>query len=94
MALPSQHDNKLWLAILFEIEEAGGKIKPSDLYPRIQKYFPQITASDLALTNQIVSRQVVEIAIVWHHRIRRPAPRVEPARRRRWTASVVSSTPH
>ncbi len=49
MALPSEYDNKFWLALLHEIDEAGGRAKPSAIYPRMRAYFPEITDDDLLL---------------------------------------------
>src|SRR5262249_38250341 len=40
MPLPSQNDSKLWLALLHEIDQAGGEARPADLYPRLRAYFP------------------------------------------------------
>src|SRR5579883_1052397 len=51
VTLPSAYDTRLWLALLYEIEAAGGQGRPSALYPRMRAYFPQITEADLALKN-------------------------------------------
>lgn len=52
MPLPSQSDPKLWLALLAEVEHAGGKGRPSEIYPRMRQYFPQITDADLKLKRE------------------------------------------
>jgi restriction endonuclease Mrr len=49
VALPSEYDNKLWLAVLHELHQAGGRAKPSAIYPRMRAYFPEITDDDLLL---------------------------------------------
>lgn len=51
MTLPKPRDMKLWLAVLKEIEAAGGAAKPADLYPKLVAYFPLITPEDLTATN-------------------------------------------
>jgi hypothetical protein len=48
MALPNQHDPKLWLAMLHEIDAAGGSLPPASLYPLLRPYFPGITDADAA----------------------------------------------
>ncbi len=47
MALPKEHDTKLWLALLRELEMAGGAAKPSDIYPRMRNHFPEVSDEDL-----------------------------------------------
>lgn len=49
MALPSEEDVKLWLALLREIDIAGGSCRPAELYPRLREYFPSITDADMNL---------------------------------------------
>jgi hypothetical protein len=48
VTLPSENDTKLWLALLYEINQAGGAAEPAGLYPRLQQYFPEITEDDLS----------------------------------------------
>jgi hypothetical protein len=48
--LPAYEDTKLWLALLRELDQAGGKAKPVALYPKMRAYFPQITDADIAET--------------------------------------------
>lgn len=50
MALPSSKNVKLWLAILRELDLAGGLARPRIVYPRLRQYFPEITDADLART--------------------------------------------
>lgn len=50
MPLPSQSDPKLWLVVLFEIEAAGGQVKPSAIYSKVSRHFPEITEADLRMT--------------------------------------------
>jgi len=50
MALPKQDDMEL--PLLREIENMGGEAHPSDLYPKVTAYFPQITQADLNLTTK------------------------------------------
>lgn len=51
MALPSDRDTKFWLALLHEIDLAGGIVDvPASLYPKLRQYFPLITDDDLILT--------------------------------------------
>ncbi len=50
MALPSEFDSRFWLAILHELEAAGGSDTPANIYPRIRQYFPEITDNDLRQT--------------------------------------------
>jgi hypothetical protein len=50
MALPTCTNAKLWLAILREIDHAGGSVRPSALYPKLVQYFPEITNEDLRQT--------------------------------------------
>lgn len=45
MTLPKQADVEI--PLLMEIEKAGGKARPKDLYPRVTAHFPQITQEDL-----------------------------------------------
>ena len=45
MTLPKQADVEI--PLLLEIEKAGGKARPKDLYPRVTAHFPQITQEDL-----------------------------------------------
>ncbi len=52
MPLPRQTDPRLWLALLYEIDQAGGQVKPRDLYARLERYFPEITPQDLQATNR------------------------------------------
>lgn len=52
MTLPSVSHPKLWLAVLREIDQAGGSIQPKVLYPRLLPYFPEITNEDLQLKLQ------------------------------------------
>jgi len=44
MAIPSEKD--IELPLLQEIEAAGGEAKPSDLYDKVAKHFPQLTLAD------------------------------------------------
>ena len=44
MAIPSEKD--IELPLLQEIEAAGGQGKPSDLYDKVAKHFPQLTSAD------------------------------------------------
>lgn len=48
MVLPS--DREIQLALLRAIEEAGGEVKPSDVYGRVTAQFPALTPQDLAGT--------------------------------------------
>ena len=52
MPLPSERDSKLWLALLHEIEQAGGAAKPRDLFPKVTAYFTDITEVELARVNK------------------------------------------
>lgn len=47
MALPSEYDTRFWLALLHEMDSLGNSVKPSDIYPRMRKYFPDINDQDL-----------------------------------------------
>jgi restriction system protein len=44
MAIPSE--KYIELPLLQEIQAAGGEAKPSDLYDRVAKHFPQLTSAD------------------------------------------------
>lgn len=44
MAIPSERD--IELPLLQEIEAAGGQARPSDLYDRVARHFPQLTQAD------------------------------------------------
>ena len=44
MAIPSEKD--IELPLLQEIEAAGGEAKPSELYDKVARHFPQLTPSD------------------------------------------------
>ncbi len=44
MAIPSEKD--IELPLLQEIQAAGGEARPSDLYDRVAKHFPQLTQAD------------------------------------------------
>ncbi len=44
MAIPSEKD--IELPLLQEIEAAGGEARPSDLYDRVARHFPQLTQAD------------------------------------------------
>ncbi len=44
MAIPSEKDVEL--PLLREIEDAGGEARPSDLYDRVARHFPQLTQAD------------------------------------------------
>ena len=46
--LPKQ--SEIELPLLQVLEELGGKAKPSEIYPKLQRYFPDITEDDLQLT--------------------------------------------
>jgi len=52
MPLPSERDTKLWLALLHEIDSAGGAAKPRDIYAKLAAHFSDITQSDLARENK------------------------------------------
>ncbi|MGQ9677609.1 MAG: winged helix-turn-helix domain-containing protein [Chloroflexota bacterium] len=47
MALPLEYDNKFWLALLYELNIAGGQAEPCRIYAEMRKYFPQIKDEDL-----------------------------------------------
>ncbi len=49
MAIPSEKD--IELPLLQEIEAAGGQAKPSDLYDKVAKHFPQLTPADQKATH-------------------------------------------
>jgi hypothetical protein len=63
MTLPTEGDPKLWLAILHELEEAGGAARPASVYPKIRGYFSGITDADTTQTFQISGTNI------WTHRI-------------------------
>jgi len=44
MAIPLEKD--IELPLLREIEDAGGEARPSDLYDRVARHFPQLTQAD------------------------------------------------
>jgi restriction system protein len=44
MAIPSEKD--IELPLLQEIQAAGGQAKPTDLYDRVARHFPQLTQAD------------------------------------------------
>ena len=44
MAIPSEKD--IELPLLQEIEAAGGEAKPSELYDKVARHFPQLTVAD------------------------------------------------
>jgi len=44
MAIPSERD--IELPLLQEIQAAGGEARPSDLYDRVARHFPQLTQAD------------------------------------------------
>ncbi len=44
MAIPSEKD--IELPLLQEIETVGGEARPSDLYDRVARHFPQLTSAD------------------------------------------------
>jgi hypothetical protein len=50
MALPSEYDNLFWLAILHELDVAGGADIPANIYPRTRHTF-------LTLLTTVMSRQ-------------------------------------
>ena len=50
MAIPSEKD--IELPLLQEIEAAGGEARPSDLYDKVARHFPQLTPSDQKLSHQ------------------------------------------
>ncbi len=45
MALPKQ--TEIELPLLMELDKAGGRAKPAELYPRVRQHFPQITDADM-----------------------------------------------
>lgn len=49
MPLPVERSTKLWLALLHEIDRAGGAAAPASLYPKVRAHFPEITEADAAL---------------------------------------------
>jgi len=49
MAIPSQKD--IELPLLKEIEAAGGEARPSDLYDKVARHFPQLTPSDQTVSH-------------------------------------------
>lgn len=51
MTLPSEYQTKFWLALLNEIQSSGGRAKPSEIYPRMRRYFPEITDEDVVRRN-------------------------------------------
>ena len=50
MAIPSEKD--IELPLLREIEVAGGEARPSELYDKVARHFPQLTPSDQKLSHQ------------------------------------------
>ncbi len=44
MAIPSEKD--IELPLLQEIKTAGGEARPSELYNKVTRHFPQLTPSD------------------------------------------------
>jgi len=52
MTLPPTRSIKLWLALLYEIDTAGGEAQPATLYPRMRAYFPEITDADIGQLNK------------------------------------------
>ncbi len=49
MAIPSEKD--IELPLLMEIETAGGEARPSDLYDKVARHFPQLTPSDQTVSH-------------------------------------------
>lgn len=62
MAIPSV--KYIELPLLQEIEAAGGKAKPSELYGKVVRHFPQLTSADREATHPISG------AIIWENRVR------------------------
>ena len=50
MAIPSEKD--IELPLLREIEAAGGEARPSELYDKVARHFPQLTPSDQTVRHQ------------------------------------------
>ena len=50
MAIPSEKD--IELPLLQEIEAAGGEARPSELYDKVARHFPQLTPSDQTVRHQ------------------------------------------
>lgn len=50
VTLPALGDPKLWLAILHELLEAGGAARPEFIYPKIRRYFGDVSDAEVAQT--------------------------------------------
>jgi restriction endonuclease Mrr len=62
VAIPSSRDVKLWLALLHELDLAGGTATPRALYPKMLAYFPDFTSADLVQRDKTGSN-------TWQNRI-------------------------
>ena len=62
MAIPSV--KYIELPLLKEIEAAGGKAKPAELYDKVAKHFPQLTSADRK------ARHPISDALIWENRVR------------------------
>ena len=64
MAIPSEKD--IELPLLQEIEAAGGEARPSELYDRVARHFPQLTQADREAryerTGQLIWQNRVQFA--------------------------------
>jgi restriction system protein len=62
MAIPSV--KYIELPLLQELEAAGGKAKPTELYDKVAKHFPQLTSADRK------ARHPISDAFIWENRVR------------------------
>jgi hypothetical protein len=65
MALPLNGSVKLWLALLHELELAGGVAKPGQIIPGMRRYFPEITDDDLTRVNPKTGQLTWENRVHW-----------------------------
>ncbi len=62
MAIPSV--KYIELPLLKEIEAAGGKARPAELYDKVAKHFPQLTSADRK------AKHPISDALIWENRVR------------------------
>jgi len=71
MAIPSEKD--IELPLLQEIEAAGGEARPSDLYDKVARHFPQLTQADREARYERTGQLIWPNKVQWvrNHLVRR-----------------------